>query len=84
MWSKVNGWLSDIDNKLPKTSVNTDEKPQFEKNNSLLSKDMFDERFEDTKEELFSQNIDYKGELPSLEYTFDKEIKRAMREPIED
>ena len=54
MWSKVNQWLSDLDQKDCAQSTieandqqSTDEKPK--PNLSFMSKDMFDEGFEMTK-----------------------------------
>jgi hypothetical protein len=52
---------------------------------SLLSKDMFDERFEVTKEELFSQGenqsvLQNKVNWLDLDCTFDKDLKRVMNE----
>lgn len=53
MWSKVNKWLVDFDQKQDNIEdQSTDEKPQIKINMSFMSKDMFDEGFEFTKDDI--------------------------------
>ena len=55
MWSKVNQWLTDFDQKdatIEQENQSTDEKPPARSNVSFMSKDMFDEGFEFTKDDM--------------------------------
>ena len=63
MWSKVNEWLTDLDQKdntIEQENQSTDEKPPPKSNVSFMSKDMFDEGFEFTKDDISKtiENID--------------------------